>query len=460
MSPAMSESMAAPVSELSLVQEMDAICSSAAFRHSPQQQRFLRHIVAALRQGNVSALREMTLGIEVFRRPPGNFDPKKDPIVRVEARRLRDRLARYYVLEGEHAAVEIVVPIGSYIPLVRQRQPVEPAAAAQPSRVAALVQRGDYVMRLRTIEGYRKSLELFARALDEDHDCVAALLGIAWTRICIAGFDAVPPEAGEQREPMRAAIERARAIEPENSHVAILSGAYAFRYEYAFESAERWYRAGSQRAPSDPRVCGSLGWLYAMTGRFAEAQSTFEAALARDPFGFWHRHNLASLAYLRRDFGAAEIILRDALEIEPDHAIVRLLLARVLTCSGRGHEAIAETGWCKTALPGMTGAELFHIAALASAGNKMDAADAMREFERDSHGRYVSPVSRVMAYAALGDEDAAIRWLVRAAAERDYWLPNVVIDPAFDCLRGRPEFAAILRSVGMREAPGETADRV
>ena len=101
-------------------------------------------------------------------------------------------------------------------------------------------------------------------------------------------------------------------------------------------------------------------------------------------------------------------ILREALEIEPDHAMVRLVLARVLMHNGRGADAIAETEWCARALPGMTGAELLHVNALASAGGREAAIGAMRAFERGSDGRYTSPVYRTMAHDALDEDDRAL----------------------------------------------------
>jgi dienelactone hydrolase len=161
---------------------------------------------------------------------------------------------------------------------------------------------------------------------------------------------------------------------------------------------------------------------------------------------------LGSLAFYRRDYASAEKILREALEIEPDHAIVRLVLARVLMHSGRGSDAIADTEWCVRALPGMTGAELIHVVALANAGEREAAVGAMRAFDRGSEGRrYTSPVYRAMAHTALDEVDRAFEWLSRAAIERDYWLINIAIDPAFDRLRPRAEFSAILRTLGLPE---------
>ena len=434
--------------EKALAAELDAICASGAFRHSPQQQRLLRHLVAKLAAGDLGSLREIPLGIEVFRRPAAQFDPRKDPIVRVEAGRLRERLARYYALEGERSAVEIVVPIGSYIPIVRAR-PLPALASAKPASAKLLLERAEYVMRLRTIEGYRKALELYTRATREFPDFAPAWLGIGWARICTAGYDGVPPEAGEQGEPMHAAIERAAALDPAHPEVAALKGAYVARYDHDLASAERFYRDGLSRNPATVTFRTSTAWLYVLTGRFDEAQRLFEAAYAEDPFGFWHRHNLGSIAFYRRDFAAAKKILREALEIEPDHAMIRLLLGRVSMHSGCGADAVAETSWCVRALPGMTGVELLHVAALASAGEGTAAAVAMRGFERGSEGRYTSSFYRAMAHAALHEDDRALEWLSRASTERDYWLINIAVEPAFDRLRSRPEFSAILRAVGL-----------
>lgn len=435
-------------SETALEGELDAICASVAFRHSPQQQRFLRYLVARLGAGDLSALREMALAIDLFRRPAGEFDPKEDPIVRVEAHRLRERLKRYYALEGECAAIEIVVPIGSYLPIVRARTLPSAGAVATPTGAKLLEDRAWYVMRLRTIEGYRKALELFSRATCEFPDLASAYRGIAWARICTAGFDGVPPEAGEQREPMRIAIERAAALEPDHADIAALKAGWAARYEHALDFAERLYVDGLNRNPS-PIDRTSYAWLCTLTGRFAEAQRLFEAAHTADPYGFWHRHNLGSLAYFRRDYATAETILREALEIEPDHASVRLVLARVLTHNGRGIEAIAETNWCRAALKGMTGAELFHITALANAGERRAAQDALRDFERNCAGRYTSSAYRAMALAALDETDQALEWLSRGLEERDYWMLNIGVDPAYDRLRPRAEFTAILRAIGL-----------
>jgi hypothetical protein len=53
--------------------------------------------------------------MDFFRRPASTYDPKSDPVVRVEAGRLRQRLDRYYHGEGAAAPFEILLDKGSYV---------------------------------------------------------------------------------------------------------------------------------------------------------------------------------------------------------------------------------------------------------------------------------------------------------------------------------------------------------
>ncbi len=118
-----------------LAVELDRICESPPFRHSLRHQQFLRYLLDCKAAGRIAALREIALGIDFFRRPPSTYDPKTDPVVRVEAGRLRQRLDRYYHGEGTPAPFEILLDKGSYVPVFRVRAPAAVAIGAQPSAV-------------------------------------------------------------------------------------------------------------------------------------------------------------------------------------------------------------------------------------------------------------------------------------------------------------------------------------
>ena len=75
--------------------QLARILESPGFKRAPRLQRFLNYCVEAALEGRPERLKEYALGVDVFDRGAG-FDPRSDPIVRVDARRLRERIARYY----------------------------------------------------------------------------------------------------------------------------------------------------------------------------------------------------------------------------------------------------------------------------------------------------------------------------------------------------------------------------
>lgn len=104
------------------------IVGSKTFRRSTRHQAFVRHLVRAMLDGRQEELKELVIGIEIFGRDLSTFDPRRDPIVRVEAGRVRDKLARYYANEGVDDAFEVQIPVGGYLPQIAPRRAVRPAA--------------------------------------------------------------------------------------------------------------------------------------------------------------------------------------------------------------------------------------------------------------------------------------------------------------------------------------------
>ena len=87
--------------------------NSKEFASSPRLIRFLRYCVEQSRAGRLDTLKESMIGVNVFDRMP-SYDPKADPIVRVHARRLREKLKDFYDSEGSQDIV-IQVPKGGYV---------------------------------------------------------------------------------------------------------------------------------------------------------------------------------------------------------------------------------------------------------------------------------------------------------------------------------------------------------
>ena len=89
------------------------IVDSMGFRHAPRLQTFLRFVVEHSIQGTNCEIKEITVGVEVYGKQPG-YDPRHDATVRVEASKLRLRLAEYYEGEGAQQPIRITIPKGAY----------------------------------------------------------------------------------------------------------------------------------------------------------------------------------------------------------------------------------------------------------------------------------------------------------------------------------------------------------
>jgi serine/threonine-protein kinase len=109
------------LSRAAVTAQLDKILASSTFIRSKRLGRFLRFTVEQCLDGRQNSLKEYLVGVEVFNKLE-TFDPRIDSIVRVEARRLRSKLERYYQTEGRDDDVIIQFRKGSYVPLLMTRE--------------------------------------------------------------------------------------------------------------------------------------------------------------------------------------------------------------------------------------------------------------------------------------------------------------------------------------------------
>ena len=106
--------------------EVDAqlrrILDSSAFVTSARSSQFLKFCVDCALRGQASHLKETTIAVEVFQRA-ADYDPKSDPIVRVHARRVREKLEMYYRTAGTDDPIKIDLPKGGYVPHILRALP-------------------------------------------------------------------------------------------------------------------------------------------------------------------------------------------------------------------------------------------------------------------------------------------------------------------------------------------------
>lgn len=155
MQPVCAENRPARIPAAEIRAELEKVVHSSEFLRRPQLQRFLNFVVEEQLAGRGGQLKEYVLGVGVFGRP-ADFDPRLDSLVRVEARRLRAALEKYYEDEGRTDPIKIDLLKGSYLPSFVCREaegprivpPAKPECASPSALSARLTSGGNVALGL------------------------------------------------------------------------------------------------------------------------------------------------------------------------------------------------------------------------------------------------------------------------------------------------------------------------
>jgi hypothetical protein len=95
---------------------LDELLRNPGFKASARNKRFLRFVVEQKLAGRSDKIKSYVIAVDVFGRGD-EFDPATDPIVRIEATRLRAALDAYYKTCGRNDGIRFTMPKGSYVPM-------------------------------------------------------------------------------------------------------------------------------------------------------------------------------------------------------------------------------------------------------------------------------------------------------------------------------------------------------
>jgi hypothetical protein len=161
--------------------QLERVLAHESFRRAPCLSGVLSYIVERSLAGEGSRLKEYVLGVEALGRGD-DFDPRTDTIVRVHCRRLRQRLADYYLGDGRYDRIVIEIPKGHYGATFQRRPGRIETLRAMLAVLAAAVIR---LCSGAATKGSRR------RALSISTACVLALLSV--TGWVLPGHSASPP---------------------------------------------------------------------------------------------------------------------------------------------------------------------------------------------------------------------------------------------------------------------------
>lgn len=448
-----------------ILKHLGAVLDSPLFARAERQRRFLEYVVRQTLEGRAHELKEYPIGVAVYERPEG-YDPREDPIVRVEALRLRARLREYYSSLNEAAAIRIDLPKGSYVPEfvlpdtttdapkpVRERGWVPWAAGVAVALVVGAVwwvnrprpamneqasihyQKARQMHMLMTAESLRDAIEEQRKAVAADPAAAVVHSGMAHILISRFSVEGVSPG----REPLAEVqpwIDRSFKLEPGNPDAWAAVIRVNRDLELDFAKAENTCREALRRRSAAIPIELNCAMIDAVRGRREPALATIESIMRAMPTREAVLMTYANALYVSRRYEELLAHCRQVRKQSPSLWEALTLEAAALVALGRAQEAVDLL----RAAPDLEASDPLRNAlafALARAGQRKEAEEWLARVESQ----------RARILLALGRREEALAWLEAEWERRSIALWSALTDPAVQELAGDPRFERIRKGM-------------
>jgi serine/threonine-protein kinase len=311
--------------------------------------------------------------------------------------------------------------------------------------------KGRYYWNKRTIEGFKKAIEYFNQAIEEDPSYALAYAGLADCYALLGSDEYGALPAREAMPKAQAAAAKALQIDEEmaEAHVSL---AYAkLLYDWDWANAKREYKRAIEL---NPNYATAHHW-YAITyltatGQHTKAISEMRRACSLDPLSLIINSAMAWAFYFARRYDEAIDQYRKTIEMDPNFSVAYVKLGWAYGQKSMYEEAIREFEKVQT----ISGVHLAAATSLghtyAVSGKRVQAQEALDSLKELSKRQHVPPYDIALIHTGLGENDQAFEWLQKACEERSSWLIWLKVDPRLDSLRTDPRFMDLVRRVGFK----------
>jgi TolB-like protein/Tfp pilus assembly protein PilF len=353
------------------------------------------------------------------------IDTKTDEHVwaRSYDRQMRDLLE----LQAAVAAAIATEVKGAIVPArtAGTRKPIDPV-------VYDLYLRGRHAWALRTPEGLENAIKYFSEATKRDPEFALGHAGLA-DAFSLYPTSSLVTRAGDNFAHAKAAAERAIALDDTLAEAHTSLAAVYFFGDRNIEGAQREFRRALELNPHYPTANQWYAIVLAESGKYVEAKQHAAEAVKQDPLNGVMHQALGLVHYYAREFPAAAVATRKALDLSPQLPLARVVLAKSLVMQGKTGEAVAV---CEQAPQPRSVDVLLTMGIAHARGGDHAAADAI--FNELNRLQPKPAAVLTQWHAATGNYDAAF-----ASAHEGVALPAMLrIDPLFDGFRADRRFNA------------------
>jgi DNA-binding winged helix-turn-helix (wHTH) protein/TolB-like protein/Flp pilus assembly protein TadD len=310
-----------------------------------------------------------------------------------------------------------------------------------------LYMKGRFFANKRTMDGVKKSIELFQQAIEADPKFAVAYTGLAdsYTLAGSYGYSILPPkEAMPQAE---AAAAKALSIDDSLAEAHASLGYIKFTYDWDWAGAEREFKRSITLNPLYDAAHHWYSHELIALGRSQEGLAEAKKAQELSPSDTVMNEHMGWTYLMVRDYDHAIQNARKAIELDADFLLAHRVLGLAYEYKGQYDEAISEFERGVELSHGDPVARAFLARAYAAAGKNDQATQILNELLQLSSKQYVPPAEIAATFAALGRRDEAFQWLNKAYDERASALVYLNVAQVYDPLRSDPRFQELLRQL-------------
>jgi DNA-binding winged helix-turn-helix (wHTH) protein/TolB-like protein len=291
------------------------------------------------------------------------------------------------------------------------------------------------------------AITAFEKAIALDPSFALAYAGLSQAYIVLGDNSFAWPR--EVFPKAKAAALRALELDGSLADAHLALGEIAWEYDWDWTTAEASLKRALALSPNDPTVHQWLAEFYTAMGRVDESQAAIERAVSLAPRDFSPTALNAQLRYWMHRFDETVTLADRVLGLGGFAPVPLLYKHFALYQLGRVDESRRIFDELTPIIEGLPVYESARALYEWRDGEKAAARARLRRLEARRQSEYVEAHYLASAYLAMGDADAAIRWLNQALDDRSAAVPLLPHDPFLKGLRGDPRFTEWLQRAGL-----------
>jgi eukaryotic-like serine/threonine-protein kinase len=306
--------------------------------------------------------------------------------------------------------------------------------------------KGRFYWNERTGDAFKKAIEYFNQAIEQDPNFALAYAGLADTYVLLPGYGAGSPE--ESYPKAKSAAKKALEIDDglAEAHAALANS--LFLSDWNFAESNREFQRAIELNPNYAAAHHWYGGNLLIMARFDDAIAEMIRAQELDPLSLIINTELGTTYLYARQYDRSIEQLRKTLQMDQSFYYAHYSLGMAYVMKGSVEEGQAEYHKAR-----QLNDDPFVLALLghcyAISGKKDEALRTAEQLKEISRQRYVPAYSLAIVYAGLNEKEQAFQWLEKSYQAHEGYVTILKIDPFLDNLRSDARFADLMRRVGV-----------